>query len=75
VDSSQKPTNQPTSWLKSSETCEEVHGMIGDVYLRCGEPAITIVYHNRPGEQPYRMCLAHASHNIRNRNATELVPR
>lgn len=63
-------------WMTSGETCEETHGWnpVKEEYLVCGDPAVTIVYHKRRGERPYRMCEQCATHNIEHRGAIELVP-
>ncbi len=50
-------------------TCEEVTGIIGEQYLRCGAPAVVVVQHRGRSEGPYAMCLPCADHNMRNRNA------
>jgi hypothetical protein len=68
-------STEPKPCLSGEETCEEVRGMDGDEYLRCGAPAEMIIYHKRPGEHPYRMCRFHGTHNIENRGAIELVAR
>jgi len=54
--------------------CEEVEGMVGSQYLRCGAPAATLVKHRGRDEGPYWMCPEHASHNIRNRGADDVTP-
>ena len=33
----------------------------------CGEQAVAIVWHGRPGERQYAMCYGCADHNVRNR--------
>ncbi len=53
----------------SERGCEETYGMIGDKYLRCGATSLALVQHRGRSEGPYAMCLEHADHNIRNRNA------
>jgi hypothetical protein len=66
-----------STWLSHGETCEETLGVdesADDGYLRCGAPAVMIVYHGR-SEHPYRMCRLHGTHNVSNRGAIELVPR
>lgn len=58
----------------SSHRCEETEGMIGDQYLRCGDPAKTLVKHRGRSEGPYWMCPVHADHNIHNRDAEDVTP-
>lgn len=53
----------------TGRTCQETTGMIGDKYLRCGQPAVVVVQHRGRNEGPYDMCYACADHNLRNRNA------
>jgi hypothetical protein len=48
--------------------CQETTGAIGNLYLRCGKPAVAVVQHRGRSEGPYDLCEACADHNVRNRN-------
>ena len=55
--------------------CQEVEGMIGSLYLRCGEPATTLVKLRGRDEGPYWLCDMHAFHYIKNRNCEDITPK
>jgi hypothetical protein len=55
---------------ESGATCQEVLDMVGNRYLRCGEPASAVVAWTR---EIYFMCQHHAWHNVRNRNGRMLA--
>lgn len=53
--------------------CEETGLVLGGVTpIPCGAPAVMLVQHRGRREGPYWMCLAHGTHNCRNRNAVEI---
>lgn len=52
-------------------TCQEVTMMVGDRYVRCGQPAVMVVDHG--GREIYWMCLACGTHNVRNRGGKMLA--
>lgn len=56
-----------TDW--DTATCEEVLMMVGEQYIRCGDPAVMVVKHVGRREGPYRMCAGHGTHNVANRGA------
>lgn len=55
--------------MKEQRRCEEVVGMLGSQYLRCGAPAVVIIQHRGRTEGPYAMCFECADHNMLHRNA------
>ena len=57
------------------ERCQEIHGMLGSIPLRCGTPAVMQVQHRGRAEGPYFMCEACGSHNVNNRNAEVIAVR
>lgn len=52
-----------------TRTCQETTGMIGEMYLRCGAPAVMLVHYYLRTEGPYFMCGPCGNHNVKNRNA------
>lgn len=57
--------------IPNGATCQETWGMIGEEYLRCGQPAVAIV--KGRDVNAYYMCDACASHNVNNRNCRYVV--
>ena len=58
----------------NEHTCQEVHGTIGEQYLRCGAPASTLVQPRGRTEGPYWLCPPHASHYLHNRDCEDVTP-
>jgi hypothetical protein len=54
------------------KTCEDTLGMIGDRYLRCGEPACMLIDFRGGTEGPYWMCAEHGTHALDNRSGRAL---
>lgn len=57
--------------IPEGAVCQEVLGMVGDRYLRCGDPADAVIAWPR---EIYWMCAYHATHSVVNRGARLLVP-
>ena len=58
--------------------CQEANLLgicINDEPIPCGEPGSRVVFHQHDGRHVYVMCEPCATHNIRNRGGTELVPK
>lgn len=54
--------------------CEEASPWSMGIYVACGAPATTIIWHGR-SERPYWMCDHCAHHNVHNRGGQILWPR
>jgi hypothetical protein len=53
--------------------CQEVLGMVGSLYLRCNDPAFTLVQPRGRSEGPYWLCPEHADHYLRNRDCEDVT--
>ena len=57
-------------WDKLS--CEEASMFSRETYIPCGQPATSIVWHNKD-KRAYAMCFGCADHNVKNRRGIELA--
>jgi hypothetical protein len=58
--------NIPLITVPEGSMCQEASMFSGNMYVPCGQPASTIVYHERD-RRGYYMCSGCADHNVRNR--------
>lgn len=54
--------------------CQEAALGMGNAYIPCNQPAVSMVGWPLRREGPYRMCAMCADHNTRNRGATLIGP-
>ena len=52
--------------------CEEASMFSKETYIPCGQPATSIVWHNKD-KRAYAMCFGCADHNVKNRRGIELA--
>ena len=53
-------------------TCQEASIFSHETYIPCGQPATSIIWHNKD-KRAYTMCFGCANHNVKNRRGIELA--
>jgi hypothetical protein len=70
INSQYKGSAKKINW--DNLRCEEASMFSKETYIPCGEPATSIIWHNKD-KRSYLMCFGCADHNVKNRGGIELA--